>query len=479
MINVEELFVDTPHFSFQYNGESKNGFEPDTVRNTAWQFDQCDGVRRFTAVYSFPFGIKVSEEILLFDEYDAVRVRLRYKNTSDTDSGMLSSIFDCDVNLPLNRNYQPPALGHFPTPAGHMRIFSAKGGSAKHDDFYETAEYIAPGDTQSYVPDMGGSSSGVMPYFDLNEDEKGILIAVGWSGVWNAMFFGGENFISAKTGIRAAEFYLRPGEEAALSSVTVMVYQSGRMEAHNKWRRFLREHVCNAGKGGRPVSALSAMLWGSMPSDKMVAQIDQIAAYRTGVEYIWVDAGWYGHCQDPCASEFAAGWGENTGSWNVNPTWHPDGMVDVGNATHANGMEFLLWFDPEMACRGTDWPKEHPDWFLELSPESPMLSLNLGNPEAFTAVVKMVTGFVGKLGIKCYRQDFNIIGYVMDMWRNHDEPGRKGITEIRHINNLYQYWDMLLARFPGLWIDDCAGGGRRLDIELISRAVPLWRSDYQ
>jgi alpha-galactosidase len=50
---------------------------------------------------------------------------------------------------------------------------------------------------------------------------------------------------------------------------------------------------------------------------------------------------------------------------------------------------------------------------------------------------------------------------------------------IRHIEGLYAYWDSLLVRFPNLLIDNCASGGRRLDIETTSRSAPLWRTDYQ
>lgn len=53
-----------------------------------------------------------------------------------------------------------------------------------------------------------------------------------------------------------------------------------------------------------------------------------------------------------------------------------------------------------------------------------------------------------------------------------------GIHEIRHVEGLYAYWDYLRERFPGLLIDNCAGGGRRLDLETMSRSAPLWRTDY-
>jgi alpha-galactosidase len=41
-----------------------------------------------------------------------------------------------------------------------------------------------------------------------------------------------------------------------------------------------------------------------------------------------------------------------------------------------------------------------------------------------------------------------------------------------------QFWDDLLARNPGLWIDSCSSGGRRNDLETLRRSVPLHYSDY-
>lgn len=41
------------------------------------------------------------------------------------------------------------------------------------------------------------------------------------------------------------------------------------------------------------------------------------------------------------------------------------------------------------------------------------------------------------------------------------------------------FWDELRTRVPGLLIDSCASGGRRLDLESLRRAVPLDRSDYE
>jgi alpha-galactosidase len=51
------------------------------------------------------------------------------------------------------------------------------------------------------------------------------------------------------------------------------------------------------------------------------------------------------------------------------------------------------------------------------------------------------------------------------------------MTEIRYVEGHYEMWDELRAKHPGLLIDNCASGGRRIDLETISRSTPLWRSD--
>ena len=80
-------------------------------------------------------------------------------------------------------------------------------------------------------------------------------------------------------------------------------------------------------------------------------------------------------------------------------------------------------------------------------------------------------------GIDYYRQDFNM--GISPYWEANDEPGRTGMKEIRHVEGLYKFWDYLLDRFPRLMIDNCAAGGRRLDLETMSRSAPLWRTDYR
>jgi alpha-galactosidase len=91
-------------------------------------------------------------------------------------------------------------------------------------------------------------------------------------------------------------------------------------------------------------------------------------------------------------------------------------------------------------------------------------------------VVERVDGMLTSQGIDVYRQDFNID--PLHYWRAIDAPDRQGLTEIRHVMGYLAFWDELLRRHPDLYIDSCASGGRRNDLETLRRAVPLLRSDY-
>jgi alpha-galactosidase len=68
--------------------------------------------------------------------------------------------------------------------------------------------------------------------------------------------------------------------------------------------------------------------------------------------------------------------------------------------------------------------------------------------------------------------------YPSFYWRNGEAPDRQGINEIRYVTGLYDYFDTLLRDHPDLLTDNCASGGRRIDFEMLRRALVLTRSDY-
>ena len=55
---------------------------------------------------------------------------------------------------------------------------------------------------------------------------------------------------------------------------------------------------------------------------------------------------------------------------------------------------------------------------------------------------------------------------------------RRGMNEAGYVRGLYELWDSVRNSHPNLIIDNCASGGRRHDLETMTRSIPLWPSDY-
>jgi alpha-galactosidase len=121
-------------------------------------------------------------------------------------------------------------------------------------------------------------------------------------------------------------------------------------------------------------------------------------------------------------------------------------------------------------------PKKHPDWFM--GDDERDFIINYGNEQAWQYIYDTLSYYIEKLDLSCYRQDYNI-PYLGEFAEKNDTKDRLGLTEIKHIMGLYRLFDALRERFPKLLIDNCASGGRRIDIEMLSRSVAFFRSDYQ
>jgi alpha-galactosidase len=136
-----------------------------------------------------------------------------------------------------------------------------------------------------------------------------------------------------------------------------------------------------------------------------------------------------------------------------------------------------MWFEYDRVSPGTLVANEHPEWVVSL-PEGGSGMFNLGIPEAREYIFRFLSEAIREYGISWMRVDNNGVNYER-FWAHMDkeQPNRVGIAEIRCVEGHYRLWDDLLKEFPYLAIDNCAGGGSRIDLETCSRSIPLWRTD--
>jgi len=458
----EGFFPSVP-FSFQYNGQP-SGALLNTWKKATGSSDRPNGVKEHWTTWTDPkTGLQCRVEVKEFSDFPAVEWVLRFKNTGTADTPILENIQALDLAWSGIKN---PTLTY------------SYGSNLRLDDFLCQQTPIKPGEPIHKNSTGGRSSENILPFFNVSTAKEGFITAIGWSGQWAADFAFDGNIFRTTAGMEKTHLKLHPGEEIRTPSILILYWQGEQsLRGHNLLRRFILTHHTYRPDGKTIPTPITAAHWGGMKTHCHLDRVKAIAEQKLDYDYYWIDAGWYGPADSYSPDEFLGDWWQHVGNWSVNPTAHPNGLKPISDAVHKAGMKFLLWFEPERAIYGTPLTLEHPEWFLGEKKKGSMVLFNLGNPEACKWMTDFISGMIKEHGVDCYRQDFNCS--PLPLWQSADTPDRQGITEAKYIEGLYQFWDGLLRQNPGLIIDNCASGGRRIDLELTGRSIPLWRSDIQ
>lgn len=467
-----------PPFSFILDEKPSEEF----LRSWRWSrtapasTDKDVVLRTFT--YTDPrSGLEVVCDVKGYPEFRAVEWVLHFRNTSAENSGQLTRVKVADFDMVY------PA-------AGALKIHYAEGNKISKADYAPRTAEFRTEQPLHIEPHGGRSSEEAFPFFNLESEasRQGVMVAVGWTGTWFADLEKRDpSRLTLAAGMLNTDLYLYPGEQIRTPSVALMFWSGDRMNGHNRFRRLVLAHHSRKVDGSPFYPLCSAFNYrdpqpcgeySCLTADWAVAMVRRYSMFELTPDVFWLDAGWH-----TGAGDFRHGksWANTTGNWTVDRERFPEGLKPVSDAVHETGAKFMVWFEPERVVKGTQWATEHKEWMLDTewpegSEQSTWYLFDLGNDAACDWLCKYYGDLIEENGIDYYRQDFNMLpaGY----WRDADQPGRRGITEIRHIENLYRFWDYLLDRFPGLLIDNCASGGKRLDWESIGRSAPLWRSDY-
>ncbi len=362
-----------------------------------------------------------------------------------------------------------------PAPTNAVTLNLLRGSTCQATDFVPESFGVEAGKEKVLTSTCGRSSNDFIPFIELNlDDRNGYLFAIGWTGTWKARFANTGKAVDVEIGMDRTNFRLLPGETIRQPSVAVFVRKNQtRREFKTLVHRFMIENKSPRDAKGdviKPILAVAS--GGGNKTPKMMLDILQYCSdNKMPFDTYWIDAGWYGapH-EDELYSNCGPNWYKYVGDWRVNTTTHPTGdLLPIANAVHKAGMKLLLWFEPERMTDSAPILQTHPEF------RHGQL-VDYGNPEALQWIQDTVYGIIAKHKIDVFREDFNM--EPAPVWRGMDAPDRVGIAEAKHIAGLYKFLDDMRARFPNILQENCASGGRRIDIEMISRAHTYCRSDY-
>ena len=450
-------------FSFRYDGAESARILPSWRRS---QESPSADVHRY--IYVDPkTRLRITADVRQYSDFPGtVDWVLRFRNDGEADTPIVEDI------LPLNLTIHG---------SDNCIVRHARGSAARANDFEPLEEHLRTGE-KDHIESPGGdpSSRNSLPFFNLEAGGGGVILGLGWTGDWKMDVECSKDTkaIAIKSGMKRTHLLLHPGEEIRTPRIVLMSWAgTDWQESQNRWRRLLFAHYTPQESGKPMRGPILFGSWGSEPISSKIAYVNWVHDHHIPVELYAVDAGWYG---DSFGGEFdpTNPWWKNRGDWFPSPRYYPNGIRPLGEALKANGLGFSLWIEPETSMPDRDIIKRHPEWFLHSDRSvNPGVALaNFGDPAALKGITAMVSRLISEFKMTWYRQDFNIP--PERYWELADSPDRIGITEIKHVEGLYKMWDDLLAQHPGLHIDNCASGGRRLDLEMMSRSFVVWRTDH-
>lgn len=466
-------------FGFLYDGVSSS----ECLRAWALAREEqpCDGGRQETRTWTDGrTGISVACTVTRFTDFPAVEWVLRFRNDGQEPTPIISAVRDMDLSI-------PQALGD-----GSFTLHKLNGAPSNVTDNEPSTVSIHSGATEILGGGGGRSSNKDFPFFRLDTGDGTLIVAVGWSGQWQASLSndGSPPALRMKAGLEQTHFRLHPGENVRGCRMLLLHHRGEPEQAHNLFRRLIWTHYASRAHGAgsisrQPIAAgpgegsiepqpvlfcntcfTRGGLWlNECNEENQISLIRALAPF--GVQAVVTDAGW-----------FKGGWPDGAGNWDFNPEKYPRGMAPIAEAALEQGMIYGLWFEPERVVPNTAIDRDHGPWVLRSRQMDARWGslLDFGLPEVRDFFFGIVEQYLKLPGLDVYRQDFNTDPLLF--WRENDAPDRQGIHEMKYIEGHYAFWDRIRAAHPDIFMEECASGGRRTDLETIMRFQTHQKSDY-
>ena len=199
---------------------------------------------------------------------------------------------------------------------------------------------------------------------------------------------------------------------------------------------------------------------------KIVEQADKL-----GIEMFVLDDGWFGHRDDDKSS---------LGDWFVDQKKFSNGISGFADRVHDKGMEFGLWFEPEMISVDSKLYEKHPDWMiatpgLQGTPARNQYVLDMTRQEVVDYLFEHMSAIIKQTKLDYIKWDMN--RNITEMYGAKLPADQQLEFPHRYILGVYQLYARLTEAFPKVLFESCASGGGRFDLGMMYYAPQAWCSD--
>lgn len=274
-------------------------------------------------------------------------------------------------------------------------------------------------------------------------------------------------------GISAEEFcwQLAPGESFQAPEV-ILVYSTGLGRMSRSYHDFYRSHMIRSPYNHRKRPILINN-WEATYFKFDTQKLLDIAkeAKKCGIEMLVMDDGWFGHRNNDDSS---------LGDWKVNTDKIQGGLKHLVDEVNKIGLEFGIWFEPEMISPDSDLYQAHPDWAIHIDGRAATQSrcqyvLDLSRKEVRDYVYEQVSSILHSANIRYVKWDMN--RQLSDLGSSYLSAEHKQELFHRYTLGVYELQERLVTEFPELLLENCSGGGARFDPGMLYYSPQIWCSD--
>ena len=265
---------------------------------------------------------------------------------------------------------------------------------------------------------------------------------------------------------------LKPGKKFETPEALHVFSNSGLRGMSHIWHDFIREKI--SPKQFKNVARPTYLnTWEAAYFDVDEEKVLDLAdkAKEIGVDMLVLDDGWFeGRCDDT----------SSLGDWRADKNRFPSGIPGIAAKVKAKGLKFGIWFEPEMVNPKSRLFNDHPDWTLhvpnrEASLGRNQLTLDLSRNEVVEYLFRQIDDILSCGSIDYVKWDMN---------RCMTEVGSAGLSKNRqrevshrYMLGLYKLLSRLTEKYPGVLFENCASGGNRFDLGMLSFMPQGWVSD--
>ncbi len=460
---------------FDDNFFSENGGYPFTFKVDGEKFNPSDWEKSFAASPEFGSvysggqteylilsseekALEVTVEATVFEENATCQWTVYIKNTGNENSGVISDFYALESSFAT----------------GKAELFYSMGSDTAASDFSLIKKSLSAIERKFSGVD-GKPTEAYLPYFNILGENYGMILGIGWTGQWAAGLSESKDDTDITVKQEHFKAYLLPGEEVRSPLVSLSFYENiNPLKGFNLFRNWVMDSVYPETVTQNSYTVMEvAGPTSTRTSDEIIEILDGIdESVYSLTDAFWMDAGWYSYNE---------GWHDGVGNWTVDTSRYDNGISELSGYAAEKGLGHVLWYEPERVYPGTQFHNvgtQHEEWLISVDSEENIM-WNLANEDAFDYYCEYLLASLKENGVTVYRQDFNFA--PLKYWQKADKEfydGRTGICENHYVTNLYRYLDYLCENIDGLIIDNCASGGKRLDLEMTYRSIAFWRSDY-